>query len=468
MSFNKKTVIPGFYKLSLLLVILLSGFSLSAQESADKIITIIGRDIILQSELEMQFNQIKAQNPAIDDSMKCQILQGMIMQKILKAQAERDSVLVSDDDVEGQLDNRLRYFIQLYGSKEKLEQVSGKTIYQIKEENREAIRDQMVAEKLQNQVLENVKITPAEVEAFYKKIPVDSLPFFPATVEVGQIVIDPPVSQEMYDYAKGKLEEYRKEIVDGKVTFEMSASFHSDDPGSRDNGGRYDGVTRNGPWAAEFVAAAFKLQNGEISPVFKTKFGYHIIQMIQRRGDEADLRHILVKPEITSFDIKKSLEKLDSVRNLLVTGKMLFPEAVGKFSTDEAAKRTGGMVGDPQTGNTDLDIAKLDPGMVLLLDTLKEGGYSAPHIYMNEMRDKSCRIIYLKSKTTPHKANLKDDYNRIHEVALAQKKAQKMQTWVNAKLPTYYMKISPEYQNCGTLKMWQASTDTKVVAENNR
>ncbi len=446
---------PGLAKASLVMILLLSGFSVFAQESADKIIAIVGKNrIILQSDLEMQAGQARQQDPKFNDSMKCLLLQQMILQKLLVEQSERDSVRITDEDVDGQLDNRLRYFIQLYGSKEKLEQVSGKTVYQLKEEYRELIREQMLAEKVQQTILENVKISPAEVDAFYKKLPVDSLPFFPATVEVGQIVIDPPVSQEMNDYARQKLEGIRQEIVDGKKTFELAAGFYSDDPGSRDNGGRYDGVTRNGPWAAEFVAAAFRLQNGEISPVFKTKFGYHIIQMINRKGDEADLRHILIKPEVTSGDFKKAIETLDSIRTLLVTGKTTFQEAVGKYSTDEAAKRTGGIVADPNTGVSELDMTKLDPGMVLMLDSMQQGGYSAPHIFLTDQHEKSCRIVYLKSRTTPHKANLKDDYSKIQEVALQQKKSLKMENWVLTKLPTFYLKITSDYQDCNILKKW--------------
>ena len=461
MSFDRINISARCCKVGLLVLLLVCGYTGFSQESADKIIAIVGRNrIILQSDIEQQVQQARQQDPKFNDTMKCMLLQQMILQKMLLEQAERDSVMVTDEDVEGQLENRLRYFISLYGSKEKLEQVSGKTIYQIKEENRDAIREQMVAEKLQGTIMENVKITPAEVEAFYKKIPVDSLPFFPATVEVGQIVIDPPVSKEMNDYAHAKLENIRKEIVDGNKTFEVAAGLYSDDPGSRDNGGRYDGVTRTGGFAPEFITAAFKLQNGEISPIIKTKFGYHIIQMINRKGDEADLRHILIKPELTSADFQSALHTLDSIRTLLVSGKMSFPEAVGKFSTDEAAKRTGGMIADPNTGVTVLDMTKLDAGMVILLDSLKQGDYSQPHIFLTDAHEQSCRIVYLRNRTTPHKANLHDDYARIQEVAMAQKKQLKMQQWVTAKLPSYYLKIAPEYQGCGVLHMWSMSTES--------
>ena len=436
--------------LALLPVLLLFGYGLFAQESADKIITIVGRNrIILQSDLARALMEAKQQDPNFNDT--CAVLLQMINGKMLMEQAERDSITVSDEDVEGQIDNRIRYFIQLYGSKEKLEQMSGKTVYQIKDEFKDNIKEQMIAEKMQNQIFENTKITPAEVADFYKKIPGDSLPFFPATVEVGQIVVAPPVNPELEEYAHAKLEDIRKKIVGGEITFENAATFNTDDPGSRDNGGRYDGVTRNGPWAQEFVAAAFKLQNGEISPIFKTKFGYHIIQMINRKGDEADLRHILIKPEVTSGDFKLAINKLDSIYTLLTTGKMGFSEAVGKFSTDEGAKRTGGMITDPTTGTFELDITKLDAGMVLMLDSLKPGDFSKPHIFYNELREQSCRIVFLRNRTMPHKANLKDDYNRIQEVALMQKKNLKSQAWRKSKLPTFYVKIDPQYQTCPAL-----------------
>lgn len=426
-------------------------------QTLDKIIVKVGRNqIILLSELDAQLVQARQQGGGGDnmDSLACNFLQNMALQKMLIEQADRDSVSVSDEDVEGQLDNRIRYFTQVYGSKEKLEQISGRTIYQMKEDYRDVVRDGMLSEKVQGQILEHVKITPAEVEVFYNKIPKDSLPFFPASVEVGQIVIDPPVSNEMQEYAHKKIEDIRKDITSGKMNFETAAGFYSEDPGSRDNGGLYEGVERNGPFAPEFKNAAFKLRNGEISPIVKTQFGYHIIQMVNHKGDKADLRHILIKPTVTSADFNIAMAKLDSVHGLIASGKMAFQEAVGKFSTDEAAKRTGGMVSDPTTGNTELDVTKLDPGMVLMLDTLKVGGVSAPHLFLNDQHEKSCRIVYLRTRTAPHRANLKEDYGRIQDVALAQKKQMKINNWVISKIPSFYLWIAPEYRNCPGLKDW--------------
>ncbi|MBA3830228.1 MAG: peptidylprolyl isomerase [Taibaiella sp.] len=462
----KKVFSAGSMALTALLAALLFIQPLHAQttQSADKIIAVVGRNkIILQSELEGQMAQAKQQDPtgANDATVKCQLLQQMIAQKILSEQAERDSVIVSDDEVEGNLDNRIRYYIRAYGSKEKLEQVAGRTIYQLKEDMRDGVKEDLIAQKMSGDILKSTKVTPAEVKLFFDKIPVDSLPLLPATVEIGQIVIDPPVTKEMNDYARQKLEDIRKQIVDGGKTFETMAGIYSEDPGSRDNGGRYNDVARNGSgWAPEFITAAFRLQNGEVSQVVKTRFGYHIIQMIQRKGEEADVRHILIRPQVTTEDFAVAINKLDSIRAELITGKLSFPEAVGKYSTDEAAKRTGGMVADPATGSTDIDIAKLDPAMVLIIDSLQPGAYSHPHVFNNESGDRSCRIVYMRGRTKPHKANLTDDYGKLQEFALSQKKMIKMQEWIAHKLPTYYLKVDAEYQQCSTLKNWLVASST--------
>lgn len=442
------------------MLLLAAPFAGKAQDligTADRIVAIVGKSrIVLQSDLDVQFASMRAQDPTLDDSMKCYMLQQMIIQKLLVEQAERDSLPVSDDDVEGTIENRIRTFIRQYGSKEKLEEIAGKTIYQLKEENRELFKEQLLAERMQGKILENVKITPSEVQQFYNKIPVDSLPFFPASVEVGQIVIDPPVNPELDEYAKTKLADIRNQILMEGKSFETMAGLYSDDPGSRDNGGRYNDINRSGGgWAPEFVAAAFKLQNGDISPLVKTQFGYHIIQMIQRKGEVADVRHILIRPERTSGDFKRAAEMLDSVRSLLIAGTFTFPEAVGKFSTDEAAKNTGGMVINPQTGSAQLEIDALDPAMVLMLDTMKVGSYSMPQLFTTDRGERSMRIVYLKSRTEPHKANLRDDYSKIQQVALQQKQAKKTEEWLMSRLPNYYIKIDPEYDGCSNFARWQ-------------
>lgn len=457
---NSRLTAFGIYTLALVLS-LTTAFPMrsAAQQSVDKILAVVGRNrIVLKSELEQQFVQEKQQNPNLGDDAKCALLQQMILQKLLVEQAERDSVYVTDEEVDGQMDNRIRYFIHVYGSKEKLEQAIGKTIYQLKEDKRDEIRESMLADKVRNSLIDNVKITPGEVRAFFNKIPADSLPFFPATIEVGQIVVDPPINPELDQYAKNRAEEIRKEIVSGKKTFETAATFYSEDPGSKDNGGDLGFVGRS-DMVAEFSNAAFKLQEGEISQVVKTKFGYHIIQMVKRQGDQAHLRHILIRPQVITADIQKALNKLDSIRADLMAGKITFPEAVGKYSTDENAKRTGGMITDPNTGSSQIEIDKLDPSTALMIDSLKPGTYSHPQVFKTETGEQSCRIVYLKTRTEPHKANLREDYSKIQEVALAQKKSERLQQWLQEKLPTYYIKIDPEYRSCNEFKDWKLSTD---------
>jgi peptidyl-prolyl cis-trans isomerase SurA len=439
-------------KAFILPALLISSFTAGAQQMADKIIGVVGKNrIILKSDLETQAAQAAEQDPNFAGDARCNILQQMILQKMLIEQAERDSVIVSPEEIDANLENRIRYYISLYGSKEKLEEVSGKTVFQLKDEYRDFIKDGMLAERVQGQILQNVKITPAEVQAFYAKIPADSLPFFPAMVEMGQIVMTPEVNPEVDQITRKKLEEIRDEITKNGKDFETMASLYSEDPGSRNNGGDLGTVNRRGV-VPEFAAAAFKLQNGEISQIVKTKFGYHIIQMVRRKGEDAQLRHILIKPPYTSADYQKAMVKLDSIRTILVSGKITFQEAVGKYSTDEMSNRTGGMVTDPQTGATQLEIDKLDPTLALLTDTLKPGNYSASHVFASERGEPSVRIVYMKSISKPHKANLNDDYNKIQEVALQQKKAQKLNQWLIDKAPTYYLKVDPEYQQCEELK----------------
>lgn len=460
---TKKNPAYRLFTLAVLpVMIVCSSLAANAQTELDKIVGIVGKKhIILKSDIDMQVKAMQEQNPEITDMPECDVLEQMLLQKLLVEQGERDSVVVSDEEVEAQLENRVRYFIMQYGSKEKVEELSGKTIYQLKEENRDVTRDMIMSERVQGSILETVKVTPAEVQKFYASIPADSLPFFPATVELGQIVLDPDVSPELDTYARQKIERIRKEIVEGGADFEIKAGIESQDPGSRNEGGLMRGITRKGGnLVTEFAVAAFKLQNGEVSPVIRTRFGYHIIQMVNRKGDEADVRHILITPERTSADFEKALAKLDSIRTELVAGKLTFETAVGKFSTDELSNRTGGMITDQQ-GNATLEVEDLDPVLALMIDTLKPGHYSKPMVYTNIRGERSTRIVYMKSITSPHKANLEEDYSRIQFAAMQKKKGERMQQWIRDKAPSYYIKIDPAYAQCPNLQMYRSDTAKK-------
>lgn len=328
-------------------------------------------------------------------------------------------------------------------------------MYQLKDEYRPVFKEQLLAERMQQQIMSVVKITPQEVNDFYKTIPTDSLPYYPSTVEVGQIILAPRISKEVDNYAKEKLANIRKDLKTGVADFATQAGIYSEDPGTRNNGGDLGLVERSG-LVKEFAAAAFRLQKDEISDIVKTEFGYHIIKMVSRQGQKARLSHILIKPQVTSVDIKRTVDLGDSLRAELMAKKLTFNKAVDKFSSDKRSKLTGGMVASRQTGSTILSTDELDPATAIAVQELEVGQYSKPQEYVTETGDKTVRILYLKSRTEPHKANLKEDYYRIQQVALSQKQNKYLMTWLEQHIPTFYIMIDKDYQDCDNAKKWMS------------
>lgn len=424
----------------------------------EKIIGIVGDRIILNSDIETAFLDAQKQDPSLSEGSKCEILEQTLGQKILAEQADRDSIIISDEELEGFLDNRIRSFVNQFGSEQKLEEVAGKTVYQLKDEYRPVFREQLKAQRMQQQLMSKVKITPEEVRAFYDEMPQDSLPFYPTTVEIGQILFVPKVSFEVEEYARKKLDGIRNDIIKGTSTFDVMAGIYSEDPGSRDKGGDMGFVNKDDLVPA-FAGAAFRLQVGEVSKVVKSEFGYHIIEMIERRGEVAHLRHILLKPLVTDGVVKLAEEKADSVRAQLMAEKLTFSEAVKEFSGDRQSKLTGGMVTNPYTGSTSLQIDRLDAETTLAIKDLKVGNYSTPMEFTDQRGDKMVRIVYLRSRTEPHKANLKDDYNKIQEVALAQKQNKYLFDWLATQIPTFYIKIDNKFHDCPNVKRWVSMQD---------
>lgn len=427
-----------------------------AQEriASDKIIGRVGNEIILQSDIVATLAQApQYEDQSTNDSLKCEAVYNLLAQQILIAQATRDSVTVEDAEVEQDLDNRIQLFVREAGSVERLENRYGKTIYQIKEENRNFFRDKLIAERMQQKIISDVVITPGEVEKFYNKLDLSTIPPFPATVEVGEIVIHPKASTELDEYAKEKLEGIRKDIVENGRSFSTMVGIYSMDPGSKDKGGEY--TINKKQFDKAFVAAAFKLEQGEISPVIKSSFGYHIIQMLDKIDqDNARVRHILIVPEITSFDISAVMQRQDSLYQELLAGNITFNEAVKKHSTDQDAKMTGGMVMNPNTGSYELYIESLDPQMATSLSGLEVGQYGKPAVFQDQRGQTATRIIYLKSRTEPHNLNLQDDYALIQEQALNEKKNEFLQKYINDKAKEYYIYVDPEHNTCDKVKNW--------------
>ena len=419
---------------------------------ADKIVGIVGDKIILKSDITNALLDMQRQGAQLPPNADCFIMEQQLTLKALVLQADKDSIVVPDEELEALLDNQIRGFVNQYGSKEALEEIAGRTIYQIKEDFRLSFRERKLAEKMRDKIVETAKITPQEVKTYFDKIPTDSLAFYESEVEIGEIVVYPKASRDLEKLAMDELGEWKQRIESGQARFESLASLYTDDPGSKNTGGQYSINRTEKAMDPAFISNAFRLKEGQISPVFKTKFGYHIIQMVSRAGDDAIVRHILRIPKVTDTEIKEAVDKLDSVRAKLISGTLNFGEAVSKYSEDDDSKFTGGMR-QGQSG-TYLTIDQLDKDLVVLLKDMKVGEFSKPTPFVDGRGKKGVRIAYLKTRTEPHRENMKDDYNRISQRALEIKKQEMLDKWFLSKIPNYYVLIDSDYNNCSTISTW--------------
>lgn len=442
----------------LLTVVLLSLFSISFAQPkklvADKIVAVVGNKVILKSDIDNSLIDMQRQGVEIPADAKCLTLQQSMGIKALVLQAEKDSLPVTDEEVESDIDNQIRYFISQYGSKDELERVAGKSVYQLKEDFKEGFRDRKLASSMRSKIVEDVKITPNEVKNYFDRIPADSLALYESEVEVGQIVIYPKASREAEEYCIEQLAEYKKQAEAGK-DFGTLASMNTEDPGSKANGGRYEINRTQRDLDPTWLAKAFALKEGQISNPFKSKFGYHIIKMESRAGDDAVVRHILKIPQVTQFEMKEGFQRMDSVRSKLIAGTIDFGTAVSRYSDDDVSKFTAGLIQGPN-GNF-LTIDQLDKDIVAILKDIKVGEYSQPIAYTDERGKQGIRLIYLKSQSQPHRENLKDDYDKVAQRALEEKKEAALDKWFDEHIKNYYIKIDPEFKNCEVLKKWQGA-----------
>ncbi len=419
----------------------------------DKIVAVVGDNIILKSEVELQYQQYASQQAVeVSEEFKCDILDQMLRQKMMLHQAEIDSIQVNDEEIEAEMDRRLRYFISLIGSEKKLEEEYNKSIVEIKDDFREDIKKQLLANRMQASITSDVKITPAEVKKFYNNIAPDSLPYFNAEMEVGQIVIYPKTSQIQKTLAKEKIQNLRDRIIAGE-DFSTMAVIYSEDPGSASNGGEL-GFTKRGELVSAFEAVAYSIKKEEVSEIIETQFGYHILQLIERRGETVNVRHILIKPQITSYDIKAAQALADSVSQLISSGQMSFPQAVAQFSEDEDTKNSSGMLTNNQTGTTYFEADQMDPSIYFMIDKMKPGEVSTPSVFTTQTGKQAYRLLYLKSETEPHQASLKEDYNKIQAAALNEKKTKAMEEWLREKSSATYIHIDPIEGECIKTSNW--------------
>jgi peptidyl-prolyl cis-trans isomerase SurA len=422
---------------------------------ADKIIAQVGNKIILRSDILNAISDYKRQGQEanLPPNPECSFLEGQLIQKALVLQAERDSLIVSEEEVEAALDNQIRGFIREYGSQQVLEEVAGKTVYQIKEDFRQVFKERKLSDQMRNKIVDNIKITPNEVKIFFDKIPKDSLAFYESELELLQIIIMPKASKDVDEYVMKQLYDYKRQVESGVKKFEQLAKANTDDPGSKEIGGLYN-INRNDKfWDPTFLSTCFKLKEGQISNVIKSKYGYHIIQLVSRSGDDAVVRHILKIPPITEEEIKLGINKIDSIKAQLLRKEIEFGAALNKYSDDEYSKNSGGQVSG-RDGSGFITIDQLDKEMVTLIKNLKPGSYSTPQVFTDERGQKKVRLIYFKSRTEPHRENLKDDYNKLSIRAVEEKKQAKLEAWFKEHLPFYYITIDNEFKDCKSLKEW--------------
>ena len=431
-------------------------FLLSAQSEKaviDRVVATVGGEIILLSEVQEQFSYIKKEQPTLPDEYRCIVLQNLIVQKLLVNQAKLDSVEVKDDEVETQLNARIDRLMLYFNQDPKaIEEFYGQSIDQIKEQTRTDMRNQLLAERMQGQITQHATITPSEVQTFYRNIPADSLPYFNAEVEIREIVYKPKVSESEREKARKAIEELRTRIVDGGEDLPTLARKYSEDPGSATNGGDL-GWQKRGTFVPEFEAMAYKLEKNQISPVVETEFGFHIIQLIERRGNLIHTRHILLKPAITDEDLTVAKSKLDTIRNLIVSNNLTFSEALKKFGDkNQASFNNDGRVANPRSGNTFFEVADLDTEIFFAIDGLNPGGISQPTEFRTQDGSTNFRLVQLVSRSKPHKADLRQDYGKIQQAALDQKKAEYTEKWVLEKLRSTYMSVSDMFAECPNLK----------------
>lgn len=444
-------------------------WSLLAQDSKvqviDKVVAVVGQNIILQSDVENQYLQYRMQGTVEGGSkdIHCAILEELLFQKLMLNQAEMDSLTVTDGEVEAELNRRISELIGRAGSQDKLESIFNKTMSQIKDELRRLVKEKSLQDQVRANLLKGVVVTPAEVKAYYRSLPNDSIPSVDAQYEIMQIVKRPPISIDEKLEVKDQLYQIRRRILNGESSFSTMAILYSEDPGSAKNGGEL-GFTGKGEFAPEFEAAAFNLREGEISEVVETQFGFHIIQLIERRGEYVNCRHILMTAKVPVEALEKAQHELDSAARLIRNGDMTFEQAAMKFSDDDS-KTNGGYILNPIGGGYAISLQEIQelenyPGfqefknLAFVINRLETGKVSDPLPMVTSDSQDAFRLVMVKKVIPAHKANLTDDYSVVQGWALNKKNQDVISAWIRNKAKKAFIRIDEDFADCGFQFEW--------------
>ncbi|MGC9373889.1 MAG: peptidylprolyl isomerase [Bacteroidales bacterium] len=442
-----------FNKFFISATLILLTFGLSAQDQliADRVIAIVGDKIILQSDIENQVIQLKAQGYQGRGDIKCEVFEELLVQKLLLIQAELDSIEIGMNQVEGELENRLNYFIRQIGSQEKLEEFYNKSMIEIKEDFRPLIREQLLTQTMQRNLVSGVKVSPKEVEEFYKKLPKDSIPMVNTQYQINQICVYPPENEKSRAEAREKLLNIRERIINGE-RFSTLAVLYSEDPGSARRGGELGFRTRD-ELDPEFAKAAFRLtDDGGVSRIVESEYGFHIIQLISKQGNQVNVRHILITPKVDIQQKIKAKNKLDSIANLIRNDSITFADAAFRFSEDEQSRLNDGLMVNPMNSSTKFDLEELPKAEYNIVKDLEKGEISEPLETFDDKGKTIFKIIKIANKIDAHKANLKDDYEMIQNIALMQKQQQRFEEWLEKSKKKTYIHIDDSFINCKFLE----------------
>ena len=425
----------------------------SYTQIVDEIIAVVGDEVVLASDIETQYLQYLSQGYTDSEDVRCQIIEDVLYQKLLVHQAKLDSIDVSEDDVNQELDRRLSAFISELGSQESLEEYFKKSISELKIEFYDIIYNQLLTKRMQSSITSSVSITPEEVKMFFNQLEKSAdIPVMPTTLEISQIVKIPEISSDEKSRIRKKLISFRDRIKNGE-DFTVLATLYSDDTESAKNGGELGFVGR-GELVPDFESAAFSLKGDQISEVIETQFGYHIIQLIERRGETVNVRHILLKPKVSSVSLLEAKTQLEKVENLMNSGEITFEDAA-RLHSDDVSKNNGGLLINSQTGSSLFTVEELPLNIRYSADRMKEGDVSSISQFVMDDGKKAYRIIRITRKLKEHPANLVDDFSLINDAALNAKKQQKISEWVAEKIKITYIRFDYDYNNCDVLKKWK-------------
>lgn len=431
------------------LLLLLSSWVAAQDNIIDEVIWIVGDEAILRSEVEEERLRAQYEGQPIAGDPYCVIPEQLAIQKLFLHQAELDSIEANESSVSHQVDMRMDYYISQIGSKEKMEEYFRKTSSEIREEMMTMVRNQMIIQQMQSKLTENIQPTPAEVRRYYNSLPSDSLPMVPAQVEVQILSFEPPVPLEETERIKTQLREFSERVTNGEADFGMLARLYSEDTESAKRGGEL-GFVGKGQLVSAFSEVAFNLTDPKrVSRIVQTEYGYHIIQLIEKKGDRINCRHILLKPRVSYEDKNNAITKLDSIRTLIVSDSLSFEHAVAKYSQDKSTVMSGGVMTNQNTGASKFEYQDLPPEIARQIYSMQEGDISMPFTMMDRAKNKEvCAIVRLKSKRESHKANLADDFQIIRNMLTQKQSAETITNWIINKQKEVYVHIDPSWRGC--------------------